>query len=595
MRGGKTVDTSGEQKHQSKEPTRLDEQEAKPRHRQGLLRRIVPGVLLCLVLLVLILVVLIPRLSPDKIRTVDLGDGVKMVLVWIPPGEFMMGGPSDGSDGDEGALPKHGVRIMQGFWMGKCEVTQEQWQAVTGDNPAHYGGAENPVEDVTWEDCQGFLKKLNLKTGVSFRLPSEAEWEYACRAGASTDFYFGDDPSGLGDYDWYAENSDSRPQPVGLKKPNAWGLHDMHGNVSEWCEDDWHDGYAGAPADGTAWLDSPREPYRVTRGGSSECHAGLCRAQNRYRHLASSRFCTLGLRVVLPADQAGSQLELDRVVRARAREAAEEAARARARRKAREAEAERLALTAEEAARLQAETAPKGQIKRAVDLGNGVTLELTWIPPGAFMMGTEEGRSYEGPLHRVRITRGFWLGTCEVTQEQWQEVMGNNPSGFSGDRRLPVEMVSWYDCQDFVQELSRDTGERFRLPTEAEWEYACRAGTITKFHFGDDPSQLEDYGWYGGNGKGLISPIGQKRPNAWGLHDMLGNVSEWVEDWFGSDFYSTSPECDPRNTSPDEFGICRGGETLMTAEGCDCASRGKYVHLAADNYTGFRVVCAELD
>ena len=124
MRGGKTVDTSGEQKHQSKEPTRLDEQEAKPRHRQGLLRRIVPGVLLCLVLLVLILVVLIPRLSPEKIRTVDLGDGVKMVLVWIPPGEFMMGGPSDGSDGDEGALPKHGVRIMQGFWMGKCEVTR---------------------------------------------------------------------------------------------------------------------------------------------------------------------------------------------------------------------------------------------------------------------------------------------------------------------------------------------------------------------------------------------------------------------------------------------------------------------------------------
>ena len=174
--------------------------------------------------------------EPPKELAVDLGGGVKLDLVLIPAGSFTMG------DDNETA---HKVRITKPFYLGKYEVTQEQWKAVMGSNPSHFNGPKNPVEQVSWDDCQQFLVKLNTKSsgpGSKFVLPTEAQWEYACGAGSTSKFCFGDDEKQLGEYAWYDANSGDKTHPVGEKKPNAFGLHDMHGNVGEWCQD-WYAAY----------------------------------------------------------------------------------------------------------------------------------------------------------------------------------------------------------------------------------------------------------------------------------------------------------------------------------------------------------------
>jgi formylglycine-generating enzyme required for sulfatase activity len=158
------------------------------------------------------------------------------------------------------------------------------------------------------------------------------------------------------------------------------------------------------------------------------------------------------------------------------------------------------------------------------------------IPAGTFRMGSPDGEygryADEGPVHQVQITRPFYLGVTPVTQEQHERVMGSNPSHFKG-KNLPVETVSWDDCQAFCAKMAELTGEQIRLPSEAQWEYACRAGTRTRFSFGDDEEDLDDYAWHYGNSKSCAHPVGQKLPNPWGLYDMHGNVWEWCEDVYG--------------------------------------------------------------
>ena len=215
--------------------------------------------------------------SNSKTYTNSIG----MEFVLIPAGSFDMGSPSGEESRYDDEGPVHKVRIPDSFYMGKYEVTQKQWREVMGDSPSSFKSDGRPVETVLWEDAQDFVRKLNQKEGTNkYRLPSEAEWEYAARAGTTTRYSFGDNESRLGEYAWYDANSRDETHLVGQKKPNPWGLYDMHGNVGEWVQDEWHDYYDGAPTDGSVWEDGDGY-YRIERGGSLFDNALGCRLASR--------------------------------------------------------------------------------------------------------------------------------------------------------------------------------------------------------------------------------------------------------------------------------------------------------------------------
>jgi len=224
----------------------------------------------------------------------DLGKGVRITMVLIPAGEFMMGSPPgerERSDNED----LHRVTIEKPFWMGKYELTQEQWQAVAGKNPSRFNGAKNPVETASWNDIQGFLEKLNGgQRGSPFALPTEAQWEYACRAGTGTRFCFGDGDDGLGEYAWFLQNSQNTTRATGQKRPNTWGLHDMHGNVWEWCASPHLERYDGSEQKGA----EAGGNLRVLRGGSWLYDPRYCRSALRYWGVPEDRTGLVGFRVV---------------------------------------------------------------------------------------------------------------------------------------------------------------------------------------------------------------------------------------------------------------------------------------------------------
>ena len=215
-------------------------------------------------------------------------------------------------------------------------------------------------------------------------------------------------------------------------------------------------------------------------------------------------------------------------------------------------------------------------------------MEFVLIPAGTFKMGSDSGDPDERPVRQVTMSKPFYMGKYEVTQGQWQAVMGNNPSLFQGDPKGPVDQVSWDDAQVFISKLNAmEGGQRYRLPTEAEWEYAARAGSTTAYSFGNDPKQLGDYAWYRGNSERRTHPVGQKRPNAWGLHDMLGNVWEWVQDWEGR--YAAGSVTDPPGSASGTYRMRRGCGWNNEANVCRVSNRYSVVGFR-DDFLGFRVV-----
>ncbi len=224
-------------------------------------------------------------------------------LVRIPPGSFIMGS-TRGLPLEE---PVHEVVISQVFFIGRYPVTQAQWLAVMGDNPSGFPeGGNYPVENLSWEDAVEFCRRLSGRGEGQYRLPSEAEWEYVCRAGSTTEFHFGGEDL-LDDYAWHEGNSGERTHAVGLKLPNAWGLHDMMGNVWEWCQDVWHGDYTGAPGDGSAWMeDAATQPRRCLRGGAWNYDAMRCRSAYRSFEWKEFRADHIGIRVVCEDIRKGS-------------------------------------------------------------------------------------------------------------------------------------------------------------------------------------------------------------------------------------------------------------------------------------------------
>jgi len=270
-------------------------------------------------------------------------------------------------------------------------------------------------------------------------------------------------------------------------------------------------------------------------------------------------------------------------------EAAQAAARGKARRKA----AKVLGVLALAGVAFFARESRAGEFRepgetKTVALPGGATMEMVWCPPGEFTMGSpasEEGRyprhhDYERQ-HQVTLTKGFWMAKTEVTQKQWQSVMGYNPAKFKGDD-LPVECVSWEDCQEFCRKAG------LQLPTEAQWEYACRAGSTGPYA---GTGQLDDMGWHFSNSGGGAHPVGTKRANAWGLHDMHGNVWEWCADWFGN--YPTGAVADPTGLVSGGCPVLRGGCWSDDVQSCRSACRSWG---GPDNHSwqnGFRPVSGE--
>ena len=213
-------------------------------------------------------------------------------------------------------------------------------------------------------------------------------------------------------------------------------------------------------------------------------------------------------------------------------------------------------------------------------------MEMIYVAPGSFMMGSGNGDNDEKPVHKVTLTKGYWLGKYEVTQAQWQSVMESNRSSFSGDDR-PVENVSWNDCSEFVKKVNAVLGlDVVRLPTEAEWEYACRAGTTGDF---GGTGLLAEMGWYCDNSGRETHPVGQKKANNWGFHDMHGNVWEWCNDWFGDYGNATT---DPTGPASGVLRVLRGGSWRNFARYCRSAYRYRYTPDDRDSNGGFRLCCS---
>jgi formylglycine-generating enzyme required for sulfatase activity len=234
------------------------------------------------------------------------------------------------------------------------------------------------------------------------------------------------------------------------------------------------------------------------------------------------------------------------------------------------------------------------QSARAIDSMNFAGIKFIFIESGCFQMGNDETPTDrtigESPRHRVCIEKPFYMGETEVTQKQWKDVMGNNPSKSKVEDK-PVDRVSWNDIQEFIQKLNaKDGGNYFRLPTEAEWEYAARAGSGSDYCYGDNTSSLVEYAWFGNLGyKGSTHEVAQKQPNDWGLYDMHGNVWEWVQDWYGPSYYSDSPEKNPLGPETGKYRVYRGGSYIGKATNLRSAVRFSALPVTRTHDLGFRL------
>lgn len=463
-----------------------------------------------------------------------------MELIKVPSGCFLMGS----IDGNWNEQPVHQVQLEE-FYLGKYEVTQGQWQKVMGDNPAKFTVGDNyPVIGVGWDDVQTFIRKLNSITGRTYRLPTEAEWEYACRSGGKDEKYCGgDDPSKIA---WYGEerSEENNFHLVGQKLSNGLGLHDMSGNVIEWVQDRYgHSYYQNSPINNP--MGDSENKQRVLRGGHWSYSAKRSRSTVRNWFLQKwSGGVEIGFR---------------------------------------------LALTQESSAikkNINISTTPCPDNFQSIQ-NHEINLQFVTIPAGCFQMGSVNGEDDEQPVHKVCITNSFELSKYEVTQKQWETVMGYNPSGFRTGDNHPVERVSWPKVQEFIRRLNAKTDQNYRLPTEAEWEYACRSGGENQKYCGGDNASI--YAWYGEDRKRGHHVVGSKLPNNLGLYDMTGNVWEWVQDKYDDNYYQYSPVNDPTGPPTGSMRIFRGGSWFNNLS-LRSSNRYPFLPQISLDFLGFRLV-----
>ncbi|MDA7756530.1 SUMF1/EgtB/PvdO family nonheme iron enzyme [Opitutales bacterium] len=647
---------------------------------------------------------------------------ISMEMIFCPPGTFTMGSPTSetGRGGDE---TQHQVTLTNGFYLGKYEVTQAQYQTVMNGNseglnadPSQFKGSNRPVEKASWEDAQIFLTRLNsieqsagrLPNGWKYVLPTEAEWEYACRAGTTTAYSWGNDiNSSRANYNWDGGGNDGNDSKqtvnIGQFSANPWGFFDMHGNVWEWVHD-WKANYlTGAQTD-------PEGPAsgsdRVVRGGSWSSDGTFLRSALRVSYAPGNRNNYLGFRVGFQAvkpDGANPELELfggAGITREAGQAWAEPGAAGHDARDGNltasitvtgtvdmnttgtyiltysvadaagnEANASRTVMVMDttnpvltllgDANMSQAKNSAwvdpgatasdsldgnltssititgtvdvnttgvytltysisdgasnEANATRTVNVGQASThnaelnatvqLQMLWVEPGTFTMGsptTETGRGTNETEHNVTLTKGFYLGKYEVTQAQYEAVMTGNtdslsakPSEWPNNPNRPVEKVSWADAQIFLTRLNAQqsanipAGWAYGLPTESQWEYACRAGTTTMYSWDDDINATRAN--YSVSGLSQTRDVGYYAANPWGFFDMHGNVFEWTADWYQAAYPTGNPVVDPTGPASGSRRVSRGGSWDSGGTALRSARRGNSPPSYRNSHLGFRV------
>ncbi len=514
----------------------------------------------------------------DSVKKAQLLLGAARVepdMIEVPGGEFWMGSPATERDGNASERPRRKVHV-EPFAIGRTEVTFAQYdefieargKANGRSNPDDngWGRAKQPVINVSWEDAAAYAAWLSEETGEQYRLPSEAEWEYAARAGTSAPFWTGrcidttqanyDGKRGYAGCGGTSGVSRKQTLPVASFKPNPFGLHDTAGNVWEWVQDPWHASYVGAPAGGSPWEDGGR-PFRIIRGGSFAEKAGILRSAVRDAVGPKVRGTSLGFRLArtshaTPPGTAGLA----------------------------EAGAGSAASSKVEGPQSNREAVPASAQQHApMRLASELpfVLEMIVLPGGVFSMGSlrdePERHASERPRHEVLIAP-FALGKTEVTFAQYDAFVEAtaqrkpSDSGWGrGDR--PVINVSWNDALAYTAWLSKETGETYRLPSEAEWEYAARAGMQTQFWTGrcihTDQANYDgryDYGDCGaktGVYRRQTVPVGSFRANPWGIHDIAGNVWEWVQDRYHVGYLGAPADSSAWESGKNPERVLRGG------------------------------------
>ena len=453
------------------------------------------------------------KLLASQSQTKDLifdVNGVQFKMVYVEGGSFIMGAGDQDKDALSCEKPQHKV-ILDDYYIAETQVTQALWQTVMGDNPSRWRGDNLPVETISWFYCQSFIKKLNQLTGKKFSLPTEAQWEFAARGGNSSKGYKYAGSDNLDEVAWFEDNSNSQTHPVKQKKPNELGLYDMSGNVQEWCND-WFDEYYYKSSP----YRNPQGPLsnysRILRGGDWDSSSWRCRVSYRqYSNYISRYDHFIGMRLSLSCKK-----------------------------------------------------------DKIFDI-NGVRFKMVYVEGGTFMMGAtseqgDDAYDSEKPAHKVTLD-DYYIAETQVTQALWQAVMGNNPSSNRRGEDLPVETISWNDCQEFIKKLNQFTREKFSLPTEAQWEFAARGGNLSKGYKYAGSNNLDEVAWFLDNSNRQTHPVAQKKPNELGLYDMSGNVKEWCNDLYNKDYYRLSPQFNPQGPMSGIERVLRGGSFVYVVRG----------------------------
>lgn len=449
-------------------------------------------------------------ISKTKTYTVR---GVSFNMIEVEGGSFIMGAtPEQGNEAKDNEKPTHQVTLND-YYIGECEVSIALWSAVMGERPYNTNGEDinYPAYNVSWNDCQNFIGKLNELTGERFRMLTEAEWEYAAKGGKRSKGYKYSGSDNISDVAWWnmGDPWHFSKHHIGLLRANELGIHDMSGGVREWCHDQYAP-YTNSQQTNPTGPNATTSALRVCRGGCWESDATECRVTYRSSHSNYGRGKPIGLRLALSTINGIPDIDIP-------------------------------------------------PIKREVFTINGVKFNMIIVDGGSFTMGATSDDEYaldnEFPAHKVTLST-YKIGETEVSRELWRAVMGNDPSIYnsyqSNNLKLPVNNVSWNSCQDFVTKLSQQTGKPFRLPSEAEWEFAARGGKRNRGYLYPGHETIYSSIYY----SETIGNVDEQDSNELEIRGFLDNVSEWCADWYGP--YSSSAQTNPTGALSGSERVYRG-------------------------------------